>query len=137
MGLALRTILAKEGTRGLFAGNAANCLRAVPTGALACTFYNMLVAATDAHKRESEALILLGCGGAAAGMANAITYPLDVVRTRLTLRDAMGANGYNSVGNAIRGIAHNEGSRGFFRGLSPALCAIAPFVAVQNATIDE
>jgi len=137
MGTALRRILQREGVRGLFAGNGANCLRAVPTGALACTFYNVLVATTESHKRESEALSLLACGAAAASVANTMTYPLDVVRTRLTLREAMGAQGYSSVGDAVRGIAWNEGWRGFLRGLSPALLAVVPFVAVQNTTIDE
>ena len=41
-------ILSKEGVKGLFVGNFANCLRVFPTGAITCTLYINLLKLTPA-----------------------------------------------------------------------------------------
>ena len=80
------------------------------------------------------------CAATAALVANTLTYPLDVVRARLTLQGASGSGGgavYSGIGGALRTILRTEGvRRGLFRGLAPTLAAVVPFVAVQNTSID-
>lgn len=68
--------------------------------------------------------------GAAAGAAStAATYPLDLLRTRFA---AQGNDDrvYTSLRQAVLYIKRDEGVRGFFRGLSPTLGQIVPFMGI-------
>ena len=75
----------------------------------------------------------MGCGGTAALIANTLTYPLDVIRARLTV-----ASGIEdvSITQCFRNIIQDGGVSALYRGLRPTLMAVVPFIAVQNATID-
>lgn len=73
-----------------------------------------------------DPLFRMGCGALAACIANAATYPMDVLRARTTL-------GGESTQEAFTKVL---AERSMFRGLGATLCAVAPFVAVQNSTID-
>ena len=128
-----RRILAAEGPRGLFAGNAANCVRVFPTAAITCTAYINLLKLTPADDDFDpyEPLYRSACAGTAALVGNVLTYPLDVVRARLTV----GAGG-SSFRGVVAALYADGGSRAFYRGLGPTLAAVVPFVAVQNSVID-
>lgn len=68
--------------------------------------------------------------GATAGAAGtAATYPLDLLRTRFA---AQGSEDrvYTSLRKAIVTIQRDEGTQGFFRGLTPALGQIVPFMGI-------
>ena len=69
-----------------------------------------------------------------------ITYPLDTVRARLTVQanthNSQGAPQYKGIVDGFRRILHVEGTGGFYKGLGPTLFAVAPFVALQQATYD-
>ncbi|KAI2466615.1 mitochondrial thiamine pyrophosphate carrier 1 [Annulohypoxylon bovei var. microspora] len=74
-------------------------------------------------------------GGASAGAtATASTYPLDLLRTRFA---AQGNDRvYTSLRRAVADIYRDEGPRGFFRGLSPALAQIVPFMGLFFAVYE-
>jgi len=127
----LRSIVGKEGWLSLWTGNGAACLRVFPTGAITCTSYVNLLKLTPADD-EIDAMEPIYRGGAAAGAAligQISTYPIEVVRTRVTISGA-------PVMNVIREVAAEGGFRAFYGGLAPTLAAVVPFVAVQNASID-
>merc|ERR1712228_307730 len=87
MWLELRDAWDKEGLRGLFKGNGANCLKVAPSRGTQFLVYEFM-------KRQ---LVMLGAaaplsagprllaGGIAGMVAAAIVYPLEVVKTVLTL----------------------------------------------------
>lgn len=68
---------------------------------------------------------------AAAGLAGmfswALLYPLEVVRSRVTLDLALQ---YTSLGHCVRSMLVQEGPGAFYRGLGPSLAAIAPEAAI-------
>lgn len=73
--------------------------------------------------------------GALTGMtASTICYPLDLVRSVLSVQTTT-AN-YTGIGHAMRCIVAADGFRGLYRGLSPTLMGIAPYVAINMAVFD-
>mmetsp|Transcript_3670 Transcript_3670/g.10620 ORF Transcript_3670/g.10620 Transcript_3670/m.10620 type:complete len:484 (+) Transcript_3670:311-1762(+) len=91
VGQTLKEIYHREGPAGLFKGNGASVLRIVPYAALHFTAYERYRRALlhsvgmdpdDPHKQAAPALDLLA-GSAAGATAVVVTYPLDLVRTRL------------------------------------------------------
>jgi solute carrier family 25 phosphate transporter 23/24/25/41 len=137
MASALKRIYQQEGMRGLFRGNLANCIRVLPTGAITLTTYLNLLKLTpaDAKIDAMEPVYRILCAGTAAAVGNVLTYPLDLVRARITLT-AKGGPAYDGILPAFRHIHREAGVKGFYKGLRPTLLAVVPFVAVQQTTVD-
>lgn len=67
-------------------------------------------------------------GASSGAVATTATYPLDLLRTRFA---AQGTDKvYRSLFGAIQDIHRDEGCRGFFRGLGPALAQIVPYMGM-------
>jgi hypothetical protein len=79
-----------------------------------------------------EPIYRFACGGTAALIGNVITYPLDVIRTNLTVSK----DGNMTMKKSIKDIISIHGVTGLYRGLKPTLIAVVPFIAIQNTTID-
>ena len=74
------------------------------------------------------------CGATAGAAGTAVTYPLDLLRTRFA---AQGNDRvYVSLRRAVADIRRDEGPRGFFRGLSPALAQIMPYMGIFFAAYE-
>ncbi|KAI4231000.1 MAG: hypothetical protein L6R40_007878 [Gallowayella cf. fulva] len=67
-------------------------------------------------------------GASAGAAATSLTYPLDLLRTRFAAqgRDRV----YLNLRSSILDIAQTEGFRGFFRGLSPAVGQVVPYMGL-------
>jgi len=96
--------------------------------------------------------------GGAALVATALTYPMDVVRARLTLatddtttcKNVQARRGNSTTTTTTHanrssrgGIVHTfqdiyskDGVAGLYRGLSPTLIAVVPFIAIQGGAIE-
>lgn len=70
------------------------------------------------------------CGGLAGGIAQTVTYPLDVLRRRLQSSGLLGFN-YTGLGDALRRIYREEGWRSFYRGLLPNYLKMVPAISVS------
>ena len=66
-----------------------------------------------------------GAAAAAALIGQVSTYPIEVVRARVTVTGA-------PVAKVVREVAAEGGFKSFYGGLAPTLAAVVPFVAVQN-----
>ena len=72
-----------------------------------------------------------GAGCIAGGTATTLTYPLDVVRTRITASIGNGQNmGYRDAFKSWNGV------KGLYNGLWPTLFAMSMFVGVQQSSYD-
>ena len=76
----------------------------------------------------------LVAGGSAGMIACAMTYPLDLVRTRLAAQTTV--KHYDGLAHALYVIARDEGVRGLYRGLSPTLVGVAPNLAINFAAYE-
>ena len=122
-----------EGFKGMFKGNGANCLKVAPSRGTQFLVYEFM-------KRQ---FVLLGWAAGASGSLNAgsrllaggiagmvaasIVYPLEVVKTMLTLYPEE----CNSIGGAVRRVWNNGGIPALYRGLGPTLVAMFPYVGVE------
>ena len=73
--------------------------------------------------------------GATSGAASTtLTYPLDLLRTRFAAQGRHRV--YTSLRGALFEIGRDEGWRGFFRGLGPAIAQIVPFMGIFFAAYE-
>ena len=69
--------------------------------------------------------------GTMAGLFQAcITYPLELVRTRLTLGPALGVK-YNGILDCFASTVRTEGFRALYKGIGPTIISGAPYVGPQ------
>lgn len=126
----LTKMVREEGWRGLFKGNGTNCVKVVPASAIRfVSFENFkkLLLVGDARTLSTERKLL--AGSAAGCMGVCLTYPLDLIRTRLSLQ--VHVRHYTGIADAFRKIVAAEGPRGLFRGVGAAFTSVAPFSALN------
>ena len=130
------------GIRGLFAGNMANCIRVFPyAGVVTMCYLNGLKRfASENELDDSYEPIIRGCVAGCSGIIGQIfTYPIDIVRTRLTVntntprRD--GKSSVTILGSLVE-IWKSEGIRGMYKGFVPTIAAVGPFLACQMVSAD-
>lgn len=88
-----------------------------------------------AFPNVSEHAISFVSGSSSAVVATTLTYPFDLLRTRFAIQATPGNNiVYPSLRYAIWHIYKNEGVNGFFRGLTPAVMAMVPYMGLFFST---
>ncbi|PFH53362.1 hypothetical protein AMATHDRAFT_137919 [Amanita thiersii Skay4041] len=86
------------------------------------------------NKWSTNSMIAGAGGGLVASVA---TCPLDVVKTKLQAQRAIaGQQGYLGVLDTARKIFHENGFRGFYRGLGPTILGYLPTWAIYFAVYD-
>ncbi|KAF3327082.1 mitochondrial adenine nucleotide transporter BTL1 [Carex littledalei] len=129
-------IVQEGGWRGLWAGNAVNMLRIVPTQAIEFATFEAVRRALqeNQHKDNNNSsnwadavvrrLSPVAVGGAAAGIVSTlICHPLEVLKDRLTINRIA----YPSLGAAVAKIHSEAGLGGFYAGLCPTLAGMLPY----------
>ncbi|KAL6766704.1 hypothetical protein ACKKBG_A37030 [Auxenochlorella protothecoides x Auxenochlorella symbiontica] len=118
---ALRTIAAREGRRGVFAGYSSFLLRDLPFDAIEFLTYEQLkkgyASAVLGGRRElnpAEHSVAGAIAGAVTGLA---TTPLDVLKTRMMIDGGRGQ--YAGVADCARQILRDEGPAALLRGWQP------------------
>ncbi|KAF5026555.1 hypothetical protein F66182_1344 [Fusarium sp. NRRL 66182] len=133
----LKHILKHEGFTALWKGNVPAELLYVCYGAIQFTTYRSttLFLRTAFPNRLPDAAESFIAGAASGATATSVTYPLDLLRTRFA---AQGRHRiYQSLRSAIWDIKHDEGWRGFFRGIGPGLGQIVPFMGIFFVTYES
>ncbi|KAJ1926571.1 hypothetical protein IWQ60_003687 [Tieghemiomyces parasiticus] len=143
----LAKIWREEGALGYMRGNGTNVIRIVPYSAVQFAAYEQLKRILmEPGKKELDTKRRL-TAGAGAGIASvAATYPLDIVRTRLSVqsgqldlqdlpRDAKGRPvipKLPGILDTMKTIVRTEGGLlGLYAGLWPTLLGVAPYVALN------
>uniref|UniRef100_K3WFZ9 Mitochondrial carrier protein n=1 Tax=Globisporangium ultimum (strain ATCC 200006 / CBS 805.95 / DAOM BR144) TaxID=431595 RepID=K3WFZ9_GLOUD len=128
----LRTIGVEEGVRGYFRGNGANCARVFPYTAIQFAAFERMKPLLMNEGETTLSPLQKLCGGATAGVVSVIfTYPLDFVRARLTVQGGLSTAQYSGIVDALRGTFKSEGIAGMYRGVSPTILGVAPYVGLN------
>ncbi|KAG0301466.1 mitochondrial thiamine pyrophosphate transporter [Dissophora globulifera] len=153
----MATIAREEGVRGLWKGNMAAEYLYLTYGGIQFLAYQQTKAFLSSNANLSAQRIsakhlgrlpthvlttLSGSSsvqsfisGATAGIVATIcTYPLDLLRTRFAVQRDVKI--YTGVPQAFRHILRNEGFRGFYKGMTPALIQIIPYMGVMFGSYD-
>lgn len=123
-----RQIYAESGVSGFWRGNGANLLKVAPEKAIKFWTYETIKATfgkKDSDISPHERFI----AGAGAGVfTHTLSFPLEVIKTRL----AAAPNGtYTGITDVVRKIVTKEGPMAFFRGLTPSLLSTAPHSGID------
>jgi solute carrier family 25 phosphate transporter 23/24/25/41 len=130
-----------DGLRGLFKGNGLNCIRIIPNSAIKFLTYEQLT------RKISHALIDAGgdgqmtpalrlAAGAGAGIVGmSATYPMDMVRGRITIQDGTNQQ-YRGLVHATRRIVAEEGVLALWRGWLPSVIGVVPYVGLNFAVYE-
>ncbi|KAF7317970.1 Mitochondrial carrier protein [Mycena kentingensis (nom. inval.)] len=124
----IRSILREEGFRGFYKGLSASYL-GVAEGTIQWVLYERLKRMTAGT--DLEWLGMVGGSGAAKCVATLITYPHEVLRTRLRQPKVNGVIKYTGLVQTLRLVIAEEGARRLYGGLSAHLMRVVPNAAVM------
>jgi hypothetical protein len=124
----MRVIVRNDTTLGLWRGVTPTIIRnTLGVGAYFVTLNNLSawLARPDGTLSDRSTLFV---GAAARSISVTALCPLSVVKARLELAEY--STVYSSMADALRKIARNEGVRGLFSGITPAIVRDAPYSAL-------
>ncbi|KAI8094706.1 mitochondrial carrier domain-containing protein [Thamnidium elegans] len=127
----------EEGFKGFMRGNGTNVIRMIPYSASQFAAYEQFkTMLMKKGNTELDTPSRLLAGALAGTVSVACTYPLDLVRTRLSIQSATLVPTANTrlpgIRDTIKLIHATEGGlRGLYRGLWPTTLGVAPYVALN------
>ncbi|WOL14095.1 adenine nucleotide transporter BT1, chloroplastic/mitochondrial [Canna indica] len=131
-----QTIMETEGWKGLFRGNFVNVIRVAPSKAIELFAFDTAKKVLTPQNNEQPKLPVPSSlvAGAFAGVCSTLcTYPLELLKTRLTIeRDV-----YDNLLHAFVKIVREEGPTELFRGLTPSLIGVIPYAATNYFAYDS
>lgn len=126
---AVRTIIKQDGFLGLYRGMVP-ALLLTSHGAIQFAVYERLKQLCDQHGLSADSRHYFVMGAASKGAATLVSYPFQVVKSRLQQRFDATRVPYDGVVDCVRRTFRLEGVRGFYKGLVPNLYRVAPSSAL-------
>ncbi|XP_061740762.1 calcium-binding mitochondrial carrier protein SCaMC-3b isoform X2 [Nerophis ophidion] len=131
----LRGMIREGGVFSLWRGNGINVLKIAPESAIKFMAYEQIKWLIRGSKeggslRVQERFI---AGSLAGVTAQTIIYPMEVLKTRLTLRTT---GQYSGVADCARRILKKEGIRAFYKGYLPNTLGIIPYAGIDLAVYE-
>ncbi|CAL5039257.1 unnamed protein product [Urochloa decumbens] len=130
-----QSIMNTEGWTGLFRGNLVNVIRVAPSKAIELFAFDTAKKFLTPKADESPKTFLPPSlvAGALAGVSSTLcTYPLELIKTRLTIEKDV----YNNFLHAFVKILREEGPSELYRGLTPSLIGVVPYAATNYYAYD-
>jgi solute carrier family 25 protein 43 len=118
-----------EGLKAFWKGNFIACIRLFPYNAVQFASFNWLkIALADPNTGKLSVLNSLVAGALGGITATCITYPTDMVKTRLTVAHADPSKAkYHGIVDTFRVIWKEEGFFAFYKGMSTSIIGVVPF----------
>ncbi|KAK2816804.1 hypothetical protein Q5P01_024995 [Channa striata] len=131
----LRGMVQEGGVFSLWRGNGINILKIAPESAIKFMAYEQIKWVIRGTKeggslRVQERFI---AGSLAGATAQTIIYPMEVLKTRLTLRKT---GQYSGMADCARQILKTEGFQAFYRGYLPNTLGIIPYAGIDLAVYE-
>ncbi|XP_071441640.1 mitochondrial adenyl nucleotide antiporter SLC25A23-like [Hetaerina americana] len=129
--LCLQDMIKEGGITGLWRGNVMNVTKTIPEAALRHTAYEKIKAMIISREaREATIYDRVIAGSLAGCFSQTVIYPLEVLKTRLILRQT---GQYSGIIDAAVKITRNEGFRCYYRGFLPNILGVIPYSGIDLA----
>ncbi|TDH05704.1 hypothetical protein EPR50_G00125380 [Perca flavescens] len=130
-----RGMVQEGGVVSLWRGNGINVLKIAPESAIKFMAYEQIKWLIRGSKeggslRVQERFI---AGSLAGATAQTIIYPMEVLKTQLTLRNT---GQYSGMADCARQIIKTEGVQAFYRGYLPNMLGIIPYAGIDLAVYE-
>ncbi|CAJ1052656.1 calcium-binding mitochondrial carrier protein SCaMC-1-like isoform X1 [Xyrichtys novacula] len=128
-------MIKEGGPWSLWRGNGINVLKIAPETAIKFTAYEQIKAVMRG-KNESRTLRIYErfvAGSIAGATAQTAIYPMEVLKTRLTLRKT---GQYSGIADCAKQILQKEGVTAFYKGYLPNLLSIVPYAGIDLAVYE-
>ncbi|CAI0542985.1 unnamed protein product, partial [Linum tenue] len=128
-------IMKSEGWTGLFRGNFVNVMRVAPSKAIELFAYDTIMKNLTPNPGEKSMLPIPAssiAGGLAGITSTFCTYPLELLKTRITVQRGV----YDNLLDAFVKIVRQEGPGELYRGLTASLIGVAPYTAANYFAYD-
>lgn len=128
---AISLIAREEGISSFWKGHVAGQLLSITFGLTQFTTFEVLTkkAVLLRIPEQWNSAINFAAGSVAGCTATVISFPFDVIRTRLVAQG--GNSSYQNIVHAFRTIIKIEGGKALYKGIFPAFLQIAPHTGVQ------
>lgn len=120
----LRDVIKKEGITGLWKGNWSNCIRIFPQMAINYTTFNYTKTFLNSYIENKQIHHFLS-GAVAGSVAMTLVYPLENVRSRLSLQTNKGH--YSGIVDVFRKTPLSQ----LYNGLRMSIMGFAPYNALN------
>ncbi|XP_056678541.1 mitochondrial adenyl nucleotide antiporter SLC25A23 isoform X3 [Monodelphis domestica] len=129
----LRNMVQEGGIRSLWRGNGINVLKIAPESAIKFMAYEQIKWAIRGQQETLRVQERFVAGSLAGATAQTIIYPMEVLKTRLTLRRT---GQYKGLLDCARQILEQEGPRAFYKGYLPNVLGIIPYAGIDLAVYE-
>ncbi|CAO2193590.1 unnamed protein product [Urochloa humidicola] len=133
-------IVREEGFQAFWKGNLVTIVHRLPYSAISFYSYdhykNLLQMVPGLDRDSNNVGVVRLLGGGLAGITSAsITYPLDVVRTRLATQKT--TRYYKGIFHTVSTICRDEGVKGLYKGLGATLLGVGPSIAISFSVYES
>ena len=111
----------KEGLYGMMKGNGVNIVRIAPFSAFEFFFYELYKNMLFSGDATTSPMAKLVCGGLTGCTSSTLTYPLDLIRTKLSINVSDAAAKKPTIIGTGVSLYREGGFRGMYRGLPSTL----------------
>ncbi|KAL6221220.1 hypothetical protein ACLB2K_008972 [Fragaria x ananassa] len=129
-----QSIMGADGWQGLYKGNLVNVIRVAPSKGIELFVFDMVNKYLTRPGEELKVPIpASSIAGALAGFTSTLcTYPLELLKTRLTIQRGV----YKNFFDAFSKIVKEGGPGELYRGLTPSLIGVIPYAASNYFAYD-
>ncbi|XP_048831948.1 calcium-binding mitochondrial carrier protein SCaMC-1 [Brienomyrus brachyistius] len=129
-----KQMIKEGGVSSLWRGNGVNVIKIAPETAIkfmAYEQYKKLLSAESGKVQIHERFI---AGSLAGATAQTAIYPMEVMKTRLTLRKT---GQYSGMFDCAKKILRREGLKAFYKGYIPNILGIIPYAGIDLAVYES
>nr|XP_020450966.1 calcium-binding mitochondrial carrier protein SCaMC-2-A-like [Monopterus albus] len=129
----LMQMIKEGGMKSLWRGNGVNIIKIAPESALKFMAYEQIKRIIGSDKEALNILERFVAGSLAGVIAQSTIYPMEVLKTCLTLRKT---GQYTRISDCARQIFRREGLGAFYKGYVPNMLGIIPYAGIDLAVYE-
>lgn len=129
-----KQMIKEGGVSSLWRGNGVNVLKIAPETAIKFMAYEQYKKLLTSDGEKVQTHVRFMAGSLAGATAQTAIYPMEVMKTRLTLRKT---GQYSGMFDCAKKILKKEGVKAFYKGYIPNILGIIPYAGIDLAVYES